>query len=131
MDRHEEQFARNFIRKSKRERYLELFGSAKGRAKIINQLDHLGDLDESAATLVLAGAQTVDRIWQMLVEKGSPEKIYVISSNPAIDGREMPLRGALQETIGSGCGTYISCIPGRLGYFESGEAGERYILENR
>ena len=131
MDPHEQQFARSFIRKSKRDRYLELLGTIKGRTKIINQMDHTNDLDESDATPVPAVSQTVDGICQILVDKGSPEKIYVISSNNHIDGREMSLLSALKETIGGGCGTYISCIPGRLGYFESAEAGERYILERR
>jgi len=26
-------------------------------------------------------------------------------------------------------GAFVSCIPGKLGYFESEEPGERYVLE--
>jgi hypothetical protein len=34
---------------------------------------------------------------------------------------------ALKEVVGYGMGTLISCIPGRLAYFESED--ERYILQ--
>jgi len=40
----------------------------------------------------------------------------------------MGLLDALKSVVGYGMGTVISCIPGRLGYFE-GEFRERYILQ--
>jgi hypothetical protein len=42
-------------------------------------------------------------------------------------GREMDLLEALEDTVGGGMGTIISCVPGELAYFESEEQGERYI----
>jgi len=41
----------------------------------------------------------------------------------------MSLSEALAKTIGLGSGTLISCSPGKLGYFELEDLGERYILE--
>ena len=43
----------------------------------------------------------------------------------------MDLQTALEEVIGYGNGTFVSCIPGKLGYFESAEPGLRYIFEKR
>jgi hypothetical protein len=40
----------------------------------------------------------------------------------------MELLAALKQIVGYGMGTVISCLPGRLGYFE-GELKERYILQ--
>ncbi len=58
---------------------------------------------------------------------GAPDTCHVISEG-RFDGQEMELLAALEETVGSGFGTVISCLPGRLGYFE-GEMRERYILQ--
>jgi hypothetical protein len=41
----------------------------------------------------------------------------------------MFLHQALQETIGQGYGTLISCIPGKLAYFEGEEVNHRFILK--
>jgi len=41
----------------------------------------------------------------------------------------MSLSDALLETVGMGAGTFISCVPGKLGYFELEDLSERYILE--
>jgi len=41
----------------------------------------------------------------------------------------MRLEATLDETVGYVDGTIISCIPGRLAYFEGEENGARYILE--
>src|SRR5712671_3417997 len=46
----------------------------------------------------------------------------------SLDGKEMELLPALKKVVGYGMGTMISCLPGRLGYFE-GELRERYILQ--
>lgn len=129
MNVHEEMFARNFITPKKRERYLSLLGTAKGRAKLAHALNHCGDIDMRSAKLVPVGQQYVESIEKILRQKGAPETCHVMSSNPATDEEDMPLREALKETIGRGMGTLISCIPGKLAYFEYEDAGERYILE--
>ena len=41
----------------------------------------------------------------------------------------MPLHDALNDVVGSSDGTFVSCIPGKLAYFEGEEPNERYILE--
>ncbi len=42
----------------------------------------------------------------------------------------MELLSALEQVVGYGGGAVISCIPGRLGYFED-EWKERFILEKQ
>ena len=42
---------------------------------------------------------------------------------------EKSLRAALEKTVGTGSGTIISCIAGKLAYFEGEEQNQRYILE--
>jgi hypothetical protein len=43
-----------------------------------------------------------------------------------IDGRQMQLEEALDALIGTRAGTIISCVPGRLAFFENDD--ERVIL---
>jgi hypothetical protein len=52
-----------------------------------------------------------------------------MSDNSDIDNREMPLRDALSKTVAMDAGTLISCIPGKLAYFEMEGFDGRYILE--
>ena len=50
-----------------------------------------------------------------------------MSSDIELDGREMGLTQALADVIGRGQGTFISCVQGKLAYFETEEPNERYI----
>jgi hypothetical protein len=45
MTEHEEKVIRAFIVPNKRDRYLSLFGTKKGRKKLTARLDHNHDLD--------------------------------------------------------------------------------------
>ena len=44
---------------------------------------------------------------------------WVISEDPEIDGWELDLREALEHVNGRQIGTILSCVPGKLAYFES------------
>ena len=52
----------------------------------------------------------------------------MVSENSDWDAREMPLRDALEATIGAGWGTLVSCAPGRLAFFEGEGPKDRYLL---
>jgi len=129
MNVHEEQFARSFIVPEKRERYLSLLDSKRGRKKLRDGLYHCRDIDYRFAHLVPAGEQYAEAIERVLKSKGAPEKCYLFSAESEFDGREMFLSEALWEVVDSGSGTFVSCIAGKLGYFEFEDMGERYILE--
>ena len=129
MNSHEEQFARAFVVPKKRERYLGLLESKRGRTKLLAGFNHCPDLDPRYATLIPSNQQSDSSIESLLRRKGAPETCYVMSDNRDIDGREMSLSDALAKTVGLGSGTFISCLPGKLGYFELEDLSERYILE--
>ena len=56
---------------------------------------------------------------------GAPGTCHVIGGEH--DGKDMELLIALQQIVGYGTGTVLSCIPGKLAYFE-GEIRERFLL---
>jgi hypothetical protein len=55
------------------------------------------------------------------------ESYSLISEDPALDQKELPLVHALEQIVGCGMGTVLSCIPGRLAFVETED--ERFILE--
>jgi hypothetical protein len=129
MNPHEEQFARCFIIPTKRERYLSLLESKRGRAKLLNGFNHCHDLDPRYATLIPSNQQSDTSIESLLRRKGAPDTCYIMSDNRDIDSREMSLSDALAKTVGMAAGTLISCVPGKLAYFELEGFDGRYILE--
>jgi hypothetical protein len=130
MNIHEELFAKNFIVPEKRERYLSMLVSKKGRKKLISGFYHLSDLEEKYATEVPPNEQRAENIYEKLKAKGSPDICYVISTNDEFDGKELTLIDVLEEIVGS-CedGTFISCIAGKLEYYEGESMGARFIFE--
>lgn len=132
MNIHEEQFAKHFIVPEKRERYLSMLNSKKGRKKLLDGFYHLRDLEEKYSKEVPPNHQWAEDIYKMLKEKGSPDVCYVISTNKELDGRELSLVDVLDEIVGT-ChdGTFISCIAGKLGYYEGESMGARYIFEKK
>ena len=131
MNEHEEQFTRSFVVVAKRERYLTLLAKEKTRSKVAHGLNHTRDLDMRFATAVPPAQQNAEAIARILRSKGAPERCHVMSSDSAVDGLELELDGALAQIVGYGSGTLVSCIPGKLAYFEYEDPGMRYILERR
>jgi hypothetical protein len=124
---HEERFIRTFIVPNKRDRYLTLFGTKKGRGELTTRLNHNHDLGCQFLQRIPSPKHTVDSIFALLKKRGAPTGCYVISDGH-LDGQQMELKDALMETVGQGIGTVISCIHGELGYFEAEDPGERYLL---
>ncbi len=112
---------------SKRHRYNELLDTKRGRDKICFSLDHFKDLDPRFCKKVQPAEHNPADILQILRSLGAPSVCYVMSSDSELDGREMGLSDALTNVVGRGQGTFISCVPGKLAYFEGEEPHERYI----
>jgi hypothetical protein len=136
----EEALIRAFITPEKRARYLDKLASPKKRRKFIaERLYHMGDLDPRYARKLEPGMPLVpfeerhdahiETTYDVLRGRGAPANCHVISTNDDLDGHEMDLLSALRAIVGRQDGTLISCVPGRLGYFEGEGYNERFILE--
>ena len=62
MNQHEVMFAREFIIPEKRDRYVSLIGSVKGRRKIVAGFHHIRDLDHRYAKLIPSNQQSGESI---------------------------------------------------------------------
>jgi hypothetical protein len=101
----------------------------KGRAKLRAALAHDLQLDDRYASRISPQKQKPGEILSRLRLEGAPVDCYVLSEREDIDDAVKPLEAALLESVGSGFGFFLSCIPGRLAYFESENKGERFILK--
>jgi len=128
MNAHEDEFVRSFVAKNKRERVAMLLANPKRRKEYLKTLAHYGDLDvQHAKAISPKVAHTPDEWLKLLRSKGAPERCWVISEDGSKDAKEVELSEALRETIGAGMGTVLSCVPGKLGYFE--DEDQRRLLE--
>ena len=118
-----------FVIPAKRERYVELLSTKRGRESVRGALDHLNDLDPRFCRKVPCQDANPAAMLEALRKLGAPPQCHAISVHGELDGRDMPLSDALQIAIGGGQSTFISGIIGVLGYFEGEEPDERYICQ--
>lgn len=120
---------RAFVQKDKQERLLGFLAKPKNRRKFTGSLAHFSWFDRRFATpiawkvdpkLTLSERhlQGIENIYRLLKSKGAGLTCWVISEDADIDGRELDLKATLKDVVGCGMGTILSCIPGKLAYFE-------------
>ena len=128
---HEEELIRSFFTPTKRQRYLDFVSKPKTRQKFLLELAHFKSLDPRYLLTIPPNKQHPKDIALILTQKGAPPLCWVTSEDSRLDGKEMPLLEALGDVVGRQMGTFLSCIPGRLAYFEGEDMGARWILERR
>jgi len=124
---HEEALLKAFIDPNRTDRYMEFIATPKKRVKLIKELAHFKALNPRFMVPIPADQRNASAIMKLLKARGAGPMCWVISENTKLDSHEMELETALKETVGYQMGTLISCVPGRLGYFEDEEV--RCILE--
>ena len=120
MDSHEEAFVQSFIAPARKERFSDFVRDKRKREKFIRELAHpIPDyLDPRYVERVPKNQDSPSQLHQTLTAIGAPATCYVISEG-SLDGCSIDLLQALQQTVGYGMGTIISCIPGQLVYIET------------
>lgn len=130
MNPHEELLIRSFVIPGKRKRYLGFLENYSRRNKLLQELPHQfeSDLIEKYRVPVPVETQTPEKIHALLTQLGAPKLCYLISESPSLDQQDLDLKQALESILGCGMGSVLSCIPGKLAYYE-GEFNSRYILQ--
>ena len=126
---HSSALIRAFIARERRERYLALLASPRGRDKLRRRLAHLHDLDPRCCRELPKGVHSAQEIGGYLKAKGAPTECVLLAEDSELDGQRLPLGKALEAVLGRGMGAFISCLPGRLAFYEGESAGVRYVLE--
>lgn len=104
-----------------------MLASSKNRRKFTSKFDHHGRDYFIPEYIRSIGPrhQHPPNIADILRAMGAPETCHVIGGEH--DGEDMELLTALKAIVGYGTGTVLSCVPGKLAYFE-GEIRERFLL---
>jgi hypothetical protein len=118
-----------FVKRSKRDRYREILSDPRLRHKFTARLPHFSDFDPKYRLSIQSNKFSADNIAIELQKRHSPNIVFAISEDPALDQKELPLAEALNRIVGSGMGTVLSCLPGRLAFVETED--ERFILERQ
>ena len=125
MNPHEQAFVEAFIHPDRRERFLAALANPKKRAVFNREPYHPKSkfLQVRYIEQIAPSQHYARLIAPKLKRMGAPDDCWVFGNH--IDGRQMKLEEALGEIIGVGSGTIVSCLPGKLAFFESEE--ERVI----
>ncbi len=126
---HEREFVKAFVPRERQARWLEALESSKRREKFVSRLAHNAVFRSDRIIGIEPRHQHPEVIEKLLRTKNAPEMCHLISESRALDGHEMRLIDALRKVVGYGMGTIISCIPGRLAYYEAEGPKERFILQ--
>jgi hypothetical protein len=116
-----------FVKRSKRDRYREFLSNPRLRHKFTRQLAHFADFDPRYRLPFPSNKLGVENIALELKKRHSPSVVFAISEDPALDQKEVPLVEGLEQIVGRGMGTVLSCLPGHLAFVETED--ERFILE--
>ena len=128
---HEAAFIRSFVLPEKQSRWSELLLNPRRREVFLHRLADASDLNTKFKVSIPPSQQTVEGIQGLLRRRGAPGRCHVISESIDIDGKELSLGEALAEVLGQGMGSILSCIPGKLAYYEGEMPSDRYILEKQ
>jgi hypothetical protein len=126
---HEQGVVRAFIVRGRQERFSSFLASPKNRSKFTRELAHFSSFDRRFTNAVswkvdpglelwAHHVQGIENIARLLRSKGAGQTCWVISEDSKLDRHELQLEQALEEVLGRGIGAILSCIPGKLAYFE-------------
>lgn len=117
---------KNFVTKTKQDRYIQFVSTPKNRHKFINDLPHFGFFQWDIFDPVKGTEEHV--ILQSLKKNSVADKVcYVISENTDIDTKTLDIKQAIDETVGHGMGTILVFGDADMIYFESEEMNKRFI----
>ncbi len=125
------EFARAFIRREKRERYLSFLASPRRRAWVIGRLAHTlpNDLDLRYASRLPRDRRDEFAIEDLLRARGAPDTCHMLSENRDLDGRRVELAEAIWGVLVRRSASVLVSIPDRLALYVGENPFEEYLLE--
>lgn len=125
----EEAFVKAFLLSEKRARFLEYLGNPKRRREALVKLNHALPYLPEFATEVPAEQDFPEELEKLLKARGAGPTCHVLAGGLKADGRELPLREALNLICLHEFGALLSCLPGRLAYYRPEAPRPGILLE--
>jgi len=127
---HEEELIRKFMVHDRRLFFLRgLAGSPKLRQETVGHTCHFCDWVPGTAHQIPVSDHHPKMVHRLLIEKGAP-KVCNVMSEGDLNGRDLDLNQAIEIAIDQvpWC-AIISCIPGKLAFYQVEYPEECYILQ--
>ncbi|MDQ0201977.1 hypothetical protein [Neobacillus ginsengisoli] len=117
----EEIIVKSFFNKRIRQRVLFELSTQNKRRHALHRLCHnyFETLRNEYMIEIPKPNSDPQEIVKIMKKYGAEDSCYSISLNEDIDGKELPLLTAIEEAVGYGMPSIVSCIPGKLVYFET------------
>lgn len=119
---------RAFVVRPRQGLYLALASDRNSRGRLTERLLSGRDLDPGAIVQISEDESKPAEIAERLRRLGAPDGCHLIAADEKLDRQDLPLDEALGKVVGKGRPALVSCVSGRLGYFE-GDDGERFLLK--
>ena len=127
MNDHERGFL-TFLAEPTKRRMQTLLAMGEKRRREVRELLHQAVRLDPRFCQHLTGSEAFSaHVEAMLCKRGAPSTCYVLAAGSDLDGCQMPLPDALNSIIGKGNGVFVSCIPGRLGFYEYASMKSSYL----
>lgn len=128
MNEHERGFLDFLAEPTKRRMATLLELGGKRRRDVQALLDHSVRLHPLSCKHLAGSDAEAGAVAATLRKLGAPPTCFVVSADSDLDGRELPLGDALNAIIAKGNGAFVSCIPGRLGFYEYEDMKSSFLL---
>jgi hypothetical protein len=119
---------KTFVIKQRQDRYINLIATDKGRKKLRSYIAHFEDIESKYST-PLHSLKTNQGLVDLLKSEGAPPICYIIAENSKYDMKSLPLTDAITQLFNSGMAFFLSCIPGKLAYYEGENSSKRLLLK--
>jgi len=128
MNEHERGFLDFLAEPTKRRMATLLELGGKRRPDVRAMMDHSVRLHPLSSKHLTGSQVDASSVAATLRKLGAPSTCFIVSADSDLDGREMALGDALKAIIAKGNGAFVSCIPGRLGFYEYEDMRSSYLL---
>jgi hypothetical protein len=127
---------KSFFAKRIQDRVLFELSTAKKRKDALSRLCHTyrTTLKEDYMITIEKPNSDPAEIASLLKKNGAGDTCYVISWDEEMDGKELPLLTALENAVGMGMPSIVSCIPNKLAYFQAEQEvlpSPRFMLQRK
>jgi len=126
---HEAAFTKAFIMSEKRARFIQALAQPRHRKELLERMSHDLPYMPGFAQVVPGTQDFPAELEKLLKAKGAGPTCHVIADGLKADGRELPLREALDLVCLHERGAILSCVPGRLAYYKPESPGPGIVLE--
>ena len=118
-----------FVLPRRRERFVGFLRAPRRRRDFLSELYHFSDFDPACIVPLAGACDSAPGLVAELLRRGAPRTCYVVSVDARLDGITADLAGVIDRVFAKVDGTLVSCVPGRLAYYEGEAPDNRFILE--